>query len=420
MTIITNSPLTNYNNAAIQKNVASFKAATIPDIQNDTIEIQGKKRGLSKGAKIGIGLGAVGSIAIAIALLAKGKSSQAKEALQHLDFKEAKNIEEAVKWGKENLGIKNYDLDNLEVINWVNKGLSDIFNHSKGKATMPISVISDAELIDKGAIAMTAYVEKLGGHYININPEFIKNIDSGIKKRINVLLKNKSLSEKDNIYKLSDFLQSGEEAKKIEQLLNKYKGNPNAFSWNDKMLLHDSLRNVNNVCAKINLSPLETIKNIFKSTGLKDISWTTKNGGAKQLTFTDIEALGTKEQAEILKTLIKGSNGKVVFNIKPANPYHTIYHELGHLQHEKAAKAAYNKMGSLEELKEWGITDNLITKEFINNAKEQQIAAGISYYATKSPLEFVAETYAEILRGTKISDEAKELYKRFKGPAFSV
>ena len=53
MTIITNSPLTNYNNAAIQKNVASFKAATIPDIQNDTIEIQGKKRGLSKGAKIG-------------------------------------------------------------------------------------------------------------------------------------------------------------------------------------------------------------------------------------------------------------------------------------------------------------------------------------------------------------------------------
>lgn len=163
MTIITNSPLTNYNNAAIQKNVVSFKAATIPDIQNDTIEIQGKKRGLSKGAKIGIGLGAVGSIAIAIALLAKGKSSQAKEALQHLDFKEAKNIEEAVKWGKENLGIKNYDLDNLDVINWVNKGLSDVFNHSKGKATMPISVISDAEMIDKGAIAMTAYVEKLGG-----------------------------------------------------------------------------------------------------------------------------------------------------------------------------------------------------------------------------------------------------------------
>lgn len=43
MTIITNSPLTNYNNAAIQKNVVSLKAATIPDVQNDTVEIQGKK-----------------------------------------------------------------------------------------------------------------------------------------------------------------------------------------------------------------------------------------------------------------------------------------------------------------------------------------------------------------------------------------
>lgn len=418
MTIITSLPITNYNNAAVSQKAVNFRAATKLDMPNDTVEIQSKKLGLSKGAKIGIGLGAIGSIAIAIALLAKGKTLQAKEALQHLDFKEAKNIEEAVKWGKENLGIKNYDLDNLEVINWVNKGLSDVLNHSKGKATMPICVISDAELIDKGAIAMTAYVEKLGGHYININPEFIKNIDSSIKKRIGVLLKNKSLSEKDNIYKLSDFLQSGEEAKKIEQLLNKYKENPNAFSWNDKMLLHDSLRNVNTVCAKINLSPLETIQNIFKSRGLKDISWRTKNGGVKQLTFTDIKALDTKEQAEILKALIKGSNGKVVFNIKPANPYHTIYHELGHLQHEKAAKDMYNKMGSLEELKEWNITDTSLTKEFINNAKEQQIAAGISYYATKSPLEFVAETYAEILRGTKISDETMELYKRFKGPVF--
>lgn len=77
MTIITNSPLTNYNNAAIQKNVVSLKAATIPDVQNDTVEIQGKKWGLSKGAKIGIGLGAVGSIAIAIALLAKEQQNAA-------------------------------------------------------------------------------------------------------------------------------------------------------------------------------------------------------------------------------------------------------------------------------------------------------------------------------------------------------
>ena len=78
MTIITSLPITNYNNAAVSQKAVNFRAATKLDMPNDTVEIQSKKLGLSKGAKIGIGLGAIGSIAIAIALLAKGKTLQAK------------------------------------------------------------------------------------------------------------------------------------------------------------------------------------------------------------------------------------------------------------------------------------------------------------------------------------------------------
>ena len=62
-----------------------------------------------------------------------------------------------------------------------------------------------------------------------------------------------------------------------------------------------------------------------------------------------------------------------------------------------------------------------ITKYFVNSQEKQQIASRVSIYATKSPVEFVAETYAELIKrtlhgGKKLPDDVMKLYAEYKGP----
>ena len=90
---------------------------------------------------------------------------------------------------------------------------------------------------------------------------------------------------------------------------------------------------------------------------------------------------------------------------------------MGHIQHEHSAGSRkYIMMGKPKELDAAGIKDKTITNEFLNDKKKQQIAGQISLYAQESPLEFVAETYAELIRGSEVSKEVMELYEKYHGP----
>ena len=73
-----------------------------------------------------------------------GSIPQREQLKEKIDFKEAKTIDEAVNFGKENLGIKNYkgftEAD-LDVLNWINEGLVKVSNIQKGNVAMPKKIV---------------------------------------------------------------------------------------------------------------------------------------------------------------------------------------------------------------------------------------------------------------------------------------
>ena len=140
MSIGLNNQTTNINNIQPKVQVA-FKAQTTPvkNYPSDTVEIQRKKKGLSTGAKWGIGLGLTTLIGLVAYLISRGRAGakSVKQIAEHIDFKEAKNMDEAIKFAQENFGIK-LDLgDNLFAANFINESCVNVSNKMKGKAYFP-------------------------------------------------------------------------------------------------------------------------------------------------------------------------------------------------------------------------------------------------------------------------------------------
>lgn len=113
--------------------------ATNP-IQKQTKIIDKKKLAVGVAAGAGIAALVVGGI------LYKKKidAAKIKQLAEHIDFKNAQTLEEAIEFGKNNLGIKKYqgfkDGD-LDVLNWINQGLTRNNNVTKGKALMPKEIV---------------------------------------------------------------------------------------------------------------------------------------------------------------------------------------------------------------------------------------------------------------------------------------
>ena len=54
--------------------------------------------------------------------------------------------------------------------------------------------------------------------------------------------------------------------------------------------------------------------------------------------------------------------------------------------------------------------------EHLTNSEIQKTAGKISPYAQTGIGEFIADTYAELIKGTKLSDDVMALYKKYNGP----
>lgn len=63
------------------------------------------------------------------------------ELTPKIEFKEAKSIEEAEKYAKQNFKIKDFKVKDLEVANWINEGLTILSNKFEGKVYMPRRVV---------------------------------------------------------------------------------------------------------------------------------------------------------------------------------------------------------------------------------------------------------------------------------------
>ena len=387
----------------------SFKAQQEALKQHDVIEISAKqevekKKGLSKGAKWGIGLGLTALAAGGIYLATRGKIKSSKlsteqleklatekvkiiELPAHIEFKEAKTLEEAIKYSKETLKISSVDESfSLEALNWVNRGLTDVSNANKGRAKMPngLKFVAEAEEffkrknIGKDDIVPAHISHDLeNGSFgiLSVEKRLFENdtLDKFIKPDLFKPNGEKVFGIKDGVLESTCTYVKGNPItldNEMAKLVEKYYNNPASLNINDKRLIYFGL-----------LKPSRYEKVRF-------------NG---------------KHLTELIHS--------------PNNGLSTIYHEQGHLQDmaKNYLEALKQKNGVTihwnrkDELTKEFIEQNSTLKEFFGEA-EQKTIGKVSDYAQSGIGEFIAETYAKLVKGVKLDDDVMALYKKYNGP----
>lgn len=159
------NPKINSNYPILTNSQTSPITQTKPYSNDSVVLSNSPKEKSSKGWWIA---GGVLAALTAGALILRGRMSAVKELAEHIDFKPAATIDEAKAFAKEHLGIRRFDIDDLEIANYVNEGFVEASNKLKGKLVLPNAV--DTIKGDSDAI-MNYGKNLLGERIIGINPK---------------------------------------------------------------------------------------------------------------------------------------------------------------------------------------------------------------------------------------------------------
>lgn len=395
---ISNNFSVNINN----NRCVGFKGKTTPKAINNNLKQDSfessverqKKKGLTKLQKWGIALGTTATLGVVAFCALRGRFNISKQLAEHIDFQEAKTIEEAIEFGKKHLGIKSYKgfgEKDLEVINWFNEGLVNTSNAMKGKLNGPNRIVYRSF----GEDYTIAAVNKIGD--FDINKDYFDNLDDLLNKTISMYEKKLNKFDESKILSLRENVAKFKEGK--------------ISTLKDKLAL---LKNFGYINTQINQGPIKNILEIMKNEKARNLlveKGVIQSDGKYLLGnsyLIDLTEEGLKEVDPHLRSVIEAdllSRSEYKFNFKEQSPFRSIYHELGHLQdtYTPYGKNITGKQSFADKLKNWE-----------NNA-DFGIALEVSDYASTSPSEFVAEVFAELMSGNKLSDEVMKLYAKYKG-----
>ena len=183
-------------NQKIVKNAIQNKEMAIQKPIEPVKKIDKKK--LTAGIMAGIGI-----TALVVGGILYHNSKAIKKLCEHIDFKKAQTLDEAIKFGKDNLGIEKYsgfEQKDVDIVNWINEGLVNVNNKFKGKAKMPKVIKYTSNMRSDWAASMrpSGELEISKNNVENIKnaaKEFIKSLkDSEEKKQemINTLTYSKA------------------------------------------------------------------------------------------------------------------------------------------------------------------------------------------------------------------------------------
>ena len=448
---------------------------------NDSVELSSKQNEKQEKSKLKRYALAGGGILVAltgsILLFARHQSNKIAKLYENkliisnlpekLEFKEAKTVEEGIKFAKEILGIKDVDKDfTLDAINTANRGLVDVSNANKGKLFMPTKLGFQAPK-DKNDDYLAFVVKDIDSPYfgnlvINKNYFDANILDKEIKELLYTEKGHKYFRINKETGDVGTILRVGcvrpFPSEDLINLVEKFYQDPSKLSIYDKQKLFYSFQYGADNALGVLRSPFEQIKKL--ASAKKHLYEGTVN-------IDEISRLSTNEQAEVLKNMVKtleenGSFWKFEYNTEL--PETTIYHEMGHLQDfarnlkeldvkqwrlnlKQIWKDAWHKTKTGEDLSRvrvdevdnrWGTVskeyyEKLFNEnpknfkklypdlyEFITNQTTQQIAGKVSSYAQSGIGEFVAETYRNMIAGHKIPEDVMQLYRKYKGPELPV
>ena len=396
------------NKAYIAKNSGIIDGSSVPatpkfnsGLQQDTVELSKTKPKVNKKAILGFtgALVAAGAIGAAIATGRHINSSKVNQLAEFVEFKAAQTIEEAVEFAKKNFGIENFDFgDDLELANWANEGLCKLNNGAKGKIHMPKSIRLD----DTIGEAVGGDCNLLGE--IRINPKDF-DYDSNMEP-VNQLFEQ---FDKGNLGN-NGFLVSKESLSELYKAYKYKKANPD---YNFTRMEAYNLSSLITDIGVFRTHPKEVLQVLFQDNNFLSVC-KSKN---IDLDIDKILKMTEEEQSKFISNTLSEAI-KETFQKSGLYPrrfyseFDTLYHEMGHLQHFKNTGVLSQIFGKFSDKQKQ-------VEKFTKNPATQSIAGKVSWYAQTNPKEFVAEVYAKLCNGVKLSDEIMDLYKQFGGVTFN-
>ncbi len=383
-------------------------SGSVSSVQTDTFEKQGNTKKLSTNTKIGIGAGilAIGGL-IAAAILTKGKNIKPANFAEHIDFKPAQTMEDAINYAKKNFGVEKFDFgEDIEMANWVNEGLTNINNRFKGKANMPKEFRwANADELSKQSDAVLGLTNAK-----NARITFCKgNIDNSITKFKDLVEETfKPYYEKGEL--MATF-HPGADRKVHGEILDMYDElvkNPSNISRfdaiNGQLLISDYAQSL----ANFNRNALNILKNKILN---NDVATKIMRDNNISTNIKDYENLPkeqlNKKVVNIIATIGDSAPITETGTLRGNSKFGILYHEMGHYLH-KMNRSLKDEM--------WGNVSKKAKEEFITDIKKQDIAGKVSSYGKTNPNEFVAECFSAMSAGKKLPDDVMNLYKYYKGP----
>ena len=328
----------------------SFKAT-------EHIQTKPKKEGLSTGAKWGLGALALAGIGTVAYLATRGRvgTKQAQQLAEHIEFKPAKTAEEAKKFAQEKLGVHYHEIDDVNMINYVNEWLTMSYNKAKGKITIETYPKFIGNMSDELSATFGLYdgkIKEFGteGFLMGVNMNSFKNFDNFLDEVLGCNHKQINL----------DMFDSRKNHSLVKDFVNRVKSfNNTSATFDEKIKIYQDYYKI-------------------------------RDG--------------------------KFVNGE--FIPAKISKYRDLWHELGHMRHQ-INSPNYSQMQKIEEYLEQGLPVSKISQEFVDNKVTQKTVKKVSEYACGSPDEFIAEVFAGHNEGLKFSDDVMELYKKYDGPALT-
>lgn len=392
-----------------------------------------------------------------LSMLVKPKSSAILflEQVKHVkpdfpkfvEFVEAKNLDEAKAFAKKYFKIEKFDVDNLEIANWVNRAISKYNNMFEGKRILPKNIVYGKNGDDTKVIAtMQTKLSAIDDSTLFISKNRLENTPDLIDELAELARKRKYL----DFYDFESETYNNIDEKSLK-------------AFYDRAVLlsenKDKLTNIQklafeyeylNISQKENfLDKPENLKHCLEY--LKDKA--VYSARVKELLKRQEEnKLLHCEQVELIDKMVKESGYKLTFGLCHESETGVLFHEFGHLAYrekefnelcdfyrkrlELIAKAEAEIKKHIEyfskvknKIKHFFIARTPTVKLGYNFSEapyyeakfegdEKIIATMVSDYSKESPCEFVAETFASLCENSidKFSKEIIDLYKKFKGP----
>lgn len=412
--------ITNQNVKNKQHNYHVNPNAVDKTPQKDTVQLsKPKKEEVSTGTKWGLGVLALAGIGAIAYFVTRGKvgTKQVQQLAEHIEFKEAQNMEEAIKFAKEHFGIIKFDVgSDLEMANWINNGLAKVSNKYKGKAPIPTIVETYPEELYQKAIkeGKSIAMADINAHTgrMRVNTHYFNDAKKTIQGCMDAMgIKIGKPDAKGNVnyqFGMLPFMNMKKQTDLMPLLEKVANGKPTKMEIvTCEMAIGDMLHYQNLLYEQ----PELIYSHVLKSRKLQSIFDTKKE--LNVLSLDKFNALTKEKQIDYLYNLndevIKGRTGDDLLSVfseirvadRRPDVHHVIAHEMGHALHlQSIGTSAYKK-------------EHLLTDT------EKNIATTISDYATTNSHEFVAEVFADLLNGKTFSDDVMALYKKYGGPILS-